>query len=415
MSSIESCFPKRGEMVSIIQRHVQPVRRTEIVPFYLAGGCVCAEDIFSANILPNTPVSRFDGIAVRYDDFEKGPPDTSGWILGKEYEYSNTGIAMPNGYDTVIAIEDVRIWANGIEIHEQPEHRGEMVNAIGENMKAGEKLISHGEIITPGHVGLLAAGGIVEISVFSKPRVGIIPTGDELVAPTNQVPTGKNVESNSYMIAAYLAGWGAEPTRYPIVRDEPTSITAAIEKAMAENDAAIIIAGSSLGTKDYTIRVLREMGAVIVPELAHGPGRKSSFSMVDTKPVLGIAGPPLGAQITCDLYLAPFVSALRGIPYVKLQKLTVISDDAYRVHEVDFCERAHIYRAADGYHIRSAFAPKSTRAQMQAMANGNFYRVAGTSCRPGEQTVVELLCPIEFIPDYDKLPDILREDVQTCE
>ena len=100
---------------------------------------------------------------------------------------------------------------------------------------------------------------------------------------------------------------------------------------------------------------------------------------------------------------------------MRLQKLTVTSDDAYRAHEVDFCERAHIYRAADGYHIRSAFAPKTTRAQMLALSNGNFYRGAGTSCQPGEQTVVELLCPIEFVPDYDKLPDILGEDVQPDE
>ena len=415
MSTSKNKFPKRGEMVSIIQQQVQPVRSAETVPFHLAGGRICAKDIFSENVLPNTPVSRFDGIAVRYADFEKGPPDTSGWTLGKEYMYCNTGIAMPNGYDTVIAIEDVLIHTIGIEIHEQPEYRGEMVNDVGEHLKAGEKLISQGEIIAPCHVGLLAAGGIGEVCVFSTPRVGIIPTGDELVPPSNQVPAGKNVESNSYMIAAYLTAWGAKPTRYPIVRDEPKAIALAIEKALMENDAAIIIAGSSLGTKDYTIRVLREMGTVLVPELAHGPGRKSSFSIVDKKPVLGVAGPPMGAQITCDLYLSPFVYALRGLPHVKLQKLTVISDDTYRAHEVDFCERAHIYKAVDGYHIRSTFAPKTTRAQMQALSNGNFYRGAGTSCKPGEQTVVELLCPIEFIPEYDKMTEVLGEDVQPYE
>lgn len=407
--------PRRGEMVDILQKTVKPVGRTETVSFQDAAGRVCAEDVFSRNTLPNHPTSRFDGIAVRWADFEKGPPDTSGWALGSEYVYCNTGIAMPDGFDTMIAIEDVDIHEIGIIVHELPEYKGEMVNAVGSSLQKGERLIAKGGVVTPAHVGLFAAGGALEVRVFAKPCVAVIPTGDELMAPTSDVPDGKNVDSNSYMIGAYLAGWGAEPVLFPIVKDEPDAITAALERALAKYDAAVIIAGSSLGTKDYTIRALGQMGEVIVPELAHGPGRKSSFSVVGGKPVLGVAGPPLGAQITCDLYLAPFVAAMRGLPCEAMRTLDVISEDPFTAHEVDFCERVHIFRGPDGYRIRSAFAPKTTRAQMQALANGNFYRVAGSARLPGETTVVELLCPIEFVPDHDQLPAILGEDVQPYE
>ena len=392
-------IPRRAEMESIIRKHIKPVKRTEWLPFMAACGRVCAEDVFSRNTLPNYPASRFDGIAVRYADFEKGKPDTAGWLLGKEYEYCNTGIAMPEGYDTIIAIEDVTIYDTGVEVHELPEHRGEMVNEVGGNMTAGERLISKGAVVVPAHIGLFASGGVGKVCVYAKPRLAIIPTGDELVSPTDSVPIGKNVESNSFMIAAYLDAWGAEALVLPIVHDDPAAITDALKTALAENDAVIIIAGSSLGTKDFTIRTLRELGEVVVPELAHGPGRKSSLSMVGGKPALGIAGPPLGAQITCDLYLAPFISALRGLPNIEMQRITVISDDDFKEHDVDFCERVHIYKAKEGYRMLSVFALETTRSQMQALANGNFYREAGTYCKKGDLATVELLCPIEYILD----------------
>lgn len=411
----EGLNPKRSEMVAILQRYVKPVQRTEILPFDECRGRVAAKAVCSLNTLPNQPTSRFDGIAVRYRAFEKGPPDTSHWVEGQDYCYSNTGVAMPDGFDTVIAIEEVVVTETGLVIAAQPARRGELVNKIGSSLEQGEPLIQAGEVITPAHIGLFAAGGVAEVEVFCRPKVGVIPTGDELVPPCATPPAGKNIESNSYMIAAYLEGWGARPKVYPIVQDAPEAIAEALKLALKENDAAVIIAGSSLGTKDYTIQVLRQLGQVVVPQLAHGPGRKSSFSMVEEKPVLGVAGPPLGAQITCDLYLNPFVSALCGLPHVELRPLQVLCDDSFAPRQTDFCERVLIYRGEDGYHIRSAFAPKTTRPQMQALSTGNFYRVAGTSCKAGETTVVELLCPLEYLPQRDILPDLLGEEVQPYE
>ena len=404
--------PKREEMTAIIQRTVKPVQRKETVPFYLSNGRICAEDVYSKNTLPNNPVSRFDGIAVRFSDFESGIHKNRLYIPGQDFEYCNTGIAIPKGYDTVVAIEDVAMEENGMaRIQAPPKFKGAMVNGIGSNLKAGERLISKNQVITPAHIGLFASGGVMEILVYDKPRVAIIPTGTELVNPTDQVPVGRNIESNSYMISAYLEQWGAAPTRFPISEDDPKTIKDTLENALSAHDAVIIIAGSSLGTKDYTLRILKEMGEVAVPELAHGPGRKSSLSVVNQKPVLGVAGPPLGAQITCDLYLSPFVSALRGLPHIQLARLEVVCDDPFEEHEVDFCERVHIYKNKNHtYHIRSAFAPITTRAQMQALSNGNFYRKAGTSCHPGEQTTVELLCPLEYVPAKDLLPEIINEE-----
>lgn len=398
----QALIPKRGEMEALIARVVQPVTQTEELPFWQANGRVCAEDVFGVNTLPNRPTSRFDGIGVRWADFAAGIPDTGGWREGREYVFCNTGIAIPEGYDTVIAIEETRFEDGRLTILEKPAAKGALVNETGSSMRQGEKLAAAGAVITPADIGLFASGGALRVSVYAKPKVAVIPTGNELVPPTGELPPGRNIESNSYMIAAYLEQWGCEAERWPIVEDEPEAIADAIREELAAHDAVIAIAGSSLGTKDYTVRVLAGMGRQLVPELAHGPGRKSSLTLVDGKPVLGVAGPPLGAQITCDLYLAPLVSALRGLPPVGMQKLAVVTDDAVRQHEVDFCERVHIYRAEDGCHMRSLFALSTTRAEMQMLANGNFYRPAGTACRPGDRVEVELLGPASFLPQADQ-------------
>ena len=176
--------PRREEMVRLIRAHVTPVGREELLPFDRVLGRVCARDIHSNNTLPNQPVSRFDGIAVRYVDFAAGPPDTSAWREGREYAYGNTGVAMPPGYDTMIAIEDVTFTETGIILRSRPACQGEMVHEIGAYLQKGERLVAKGELILPAHIGLLAAGGVAEAPVCAKPRLGIIPTGDELVPPT---------------------------------------------------------------------------------------------------------------------------------------------------------------------------------------------------------------------------------------
>lgn len=406
---MKTSAPNREQMVDIIKKSISPISKTEIIPFEKSVGRICAQDVFSLNTLPNKPVSRFDGIGICFDQLDKDKYDTSHWKLGEQYVFCNTGIAIPEPYDTVIAVEEITIENNILTINELPKQKGNYVGAVGKSMMENEILISKGTVISPAHVGLLASGGIIEICVYSIPNVAIIPTGNELVPPSTNIAPGKNVESNSYMIASYVQQMGLKSTIFPILKDIPELISDTLIQAANEYDLVIIIAGSSLGTDDHTINVLSSIGKVIVSELAHGPGRKSSLSIVKNTPVLGVAGPPMGAQITCDLYLPSIINSLKGIPIVNLQKIDVISDENFKTYGVDFCERIHIYQSHDSYHMRSAFSPKTTRAQLEAIANGNFYRKAGTNCDVGQITTVELLVPIEFIPKENRIPNILEK------
>lgn len=397
--------PNRNQMIEIIQKNVKPVLATETISYLESFGRISATEILANNTLPNTPVSRLDGIAIRFDDVSTDPTT---WVEGDHYAYCNTGVAMPEGYDTVIPIENVTYLEKGLSLIDLPTSRGERVGKVGNNMVSGEVIVRKNDVISPAQVGLLASAGVLSLDVYTIPRIGIMPTGDELIPPTVSVPLGKNIESNSAMIAAYIKKYGALATIYPITQDDPQTIEAHLADALRENDAVLILAGSSLGTKDYTLRILEKIGDVIVTELAHGPGRKSSLSIIDEKIVMGVAGPPLGAQLTCDLYLPVLVNALKGLPYEALREIEVVCDDPFASHSVDFCERVHIYNDKGTYHIRSAYAPTTTRAQMEAIANGNFYRPARTPLAIGDKTKVELLIPIEQVPTRDRLDELLN-------
>ena len=300
-------------MTAIIQRTVKPVQRKETVPFYLSNGRICAEDVYSKTPLPNNPVSRFDGIAVRFSDFESGIHKNRLYTPGQDFEYCNTGIAIPKGYDTVVAIEDVAMEENGMaRIQAPPKFKGAMVNGIGSNLKAGERLISKNQVITPAHIGLFASGGVMEILVYDKPRVAIIPTGTELVNPTDQVPVGRNIESNSYMISAYLEQWGWLPQGSPISEDDPKTIKDTLENALSAHDAIHYRRIFPWYKRLYPADI-KGNGRSGSSELAHGPAGKAACPW-SIKSLFWAWLYRRLAHKSPVTFTSPFVSALRGLP-----------------------------------------------------------------------------------------------------
>ncbi len=295
--------------------------RTETVGLHDAHMRVTAAECRSRVDVPNALCSQMDGIAVRFDDFADGMPDTSAWQLGREYDWANTGTALPDGFDCSIRIEDVEfdggIGVVGVgtehpgklRIQSAPGQRFANCRQKGTDFQADQLLIPAGTRLTPTKLSALAMCGYSEIEVVSKPRVAFIPTGDELVAPGNELPQGKAYDSNGVLLEGKLLMWGAEPLVYDCIPDDWGTIKAAILRACEEADIVAINAGSSKGSKDFTMEILEEIGTVICHETNHGPGRHTSASVVNGTPVLGLSGPPSGCEITADWYLKPLVDS----------------------------------------------------------------------------------------------------------
>ncbi len=284
---------------------------TETVSLHDALGRVTAHDLASLYDLPNSLCAGPDGIAVHFEDFADGIPDVSKWVFGRDYDWANTGTAIPDGFDTDIAIEQCEVTEDGVlaEIKAAPREKGQGCNQPGSNFKKGQVIVGARTKLTPAKISALGMCGHTSVEVVRKPKVIFIPTGDELVEIGNELPRGKAYETNGILLEMKLKTWGAEPVIYPCLPDDWAQIKAAIVKASQEADIVAINAGSSKGSKDFTMEILEEIGTVYCHETNHGPGRHTSASEVNGTPVLGISGPPAGCEITADWYLKPLVDS----------------------------------------------------------------------------------------------------------
>ena len=189
----------------------------------------------------------------------------------------------------------------------------------GERMHAGDVLVPAGTRIDPLLAATIASGNNSDVRVVAKPRVGFLPTGNELVPVGEDVPRGGNIDSNSLLMKGKIEQWGGQAVLYPIVRDKPEAIREALLRAVGECDIVVLNAGSSKGSDDWNLEVVEELGRVLCHQTNHGPGHHSSFSVIDGTPIVGISGPPGGAAITVDFYLKPVMSAFLGLPTEPVQ------------------------------------------------------------------------------------------------
>lgn len=303
----------RHEVVGALMERWDFVRETEVVPLAEANGRVVAKTVTSRNTLPSSLTSNMDAIAVRFDDFADGMPDISAWERGVQWQFCNTGVAVPEGFDTAIAIEQVEVEGDKLTaLNAMPAERFQMTTEEGASLQPGDVLARAGEILEPTLLAALAMGGYAEVEVVRKPRVAFIPTGNELVPASVELPRGKNVESNSAMINAKIAAWGGVPVPFDIVPDDPDKILAALRDAAERADIVAINAGSSKGSDDWTCEILEREGEILFHEVNQGPGRHCSFALLDGKPVIGISGPPIGAEFTADFFCKPFVDLYLG-------------------------------------------------------------------------------------------------------
>ncbi len=305
--------------------------RVERIAISDAAGRVLAADIAAQFDAPNALTCAMDSIAVHFDDFEDGAvPDTSQWARGTDWEFANTGTAMPDGFDTAIVIEHVKVSEDEqrVEIDAAPSERFAGTRPVASRMHAGDVLAHAGELVTPEVAARIAGGNVVNVPVLAKPRVAFIPTGDELQVPGSAfVAHGKNLETNSIVVKMKVEAWGGEFVPLQIVPDNPAAIEAAIHEAARVADIVVLNAGSSKGSGDWACEVMEAIGEMICHQTNHGPGHHSSYAIVDGTPVVGISGPSAGAAVTLGFYLKPLLRAALGLsPEPTLVKATLMEE-----------------------------------------------------------------------------------------
>ncbi|MDD1664467.1 MAG: molybdopterin biosynthesis protein [Methanomicrobiales archaeon] len=299
-----------SEALEILDRSFTFTLSTEHISVANASGKVTATPIFARFSVPGAHLAAMDGIAVLAEETfganEQRPVTLRGAVR------VNTGNLIPPGADSVIMIEDVRIDGDRFTIR-KPASPWQHVRPVGEDIGETEMILPSHHHIRPHEIGALAAYGIAEVEVLTV-RVGLIPTGSELVPLGVQPGPGQAVESNVVMAGAWLDGIGARCTRYPLTPDDPGLIRSRLGQAADENDLVIISAGSSAGTRDFTADAIAELGEVLLHGVAMKPGKPVILGRIQGKPVIGLPGYPLSAVTVLREVVTPLL-ARYGLPH----------------------------------------------------------------------------------------------------
>jgi putative molybdopterin biosynthesis protein len=287
-----------------------------------SAGRVTSKAIYARRSAPNFYASAMDGIAVKSVDTsgasERNPINLK---KGKEAVLVDTGDPVPIEFDAVIKIENVvEIDKDEFQI-EKAVSPWYNVRSIGESVVKGQMIVPSNHKIRDFDLGALIEAGIKKVSVYKKPEVKIIPTGNELINFDKNPKKGELVEFNSRMIKSSLIKWGAKAEAAEIIPDKKKLIQENIENAVKNNDLTIILSGSSAGEEDYTLNILEKLGNVLIHGVNIMPGKPVILAEIDGKPVIGLPGYPLSALINNYIFVRKIIYSLQGLKTPDLSEI----------------------------------------------------------------------------------------------
>lgn len=329
------------------------------IPLLDALGGVLAEDVLTPFPLPPFANSAMDGYAVRAGDVQPGvaltiqgesaagvpcphplAPQTAIRIM--------TGALLPEGADAVLPLEDVEE-SEGVIVVRDPIEPGRHVREAGEEVSAGTVVVSADTLLRPAEIGVLAAVGRRSVSIYPRPRVAIVSTGDELVEPGEELGPGQIYNSNAYALAAQVEEAGGIVTHRLHARDTPDALRAAFDACIGA-DVLLTSGGVSVGAHDHVKAVFGERGTVDFWRVAIRPGRPLAFGQWEQTLFFGLPGNPASAGVTFELFVRPTLRKMRGLsdlfrPIVQAQLTEPVSHPPGRRSYL----RAFVTREADSY------------------------------------------------------------------
>ena len=326
----------QDKMVSVdqaIEAVLCRVRRlgTEPVPIHAALGRVLADDLFAATDLPPWDNSAMDGYAVRCEDLHKASGENpsvlrlvdaqpAGKISEKQVEAGTTikvmtGAVLPMGANAVVKVEDSLSEGDRVKFF-TPVDRMENVRCRGEEIKAGEKILTAGAVLHPAEIGMIAAMGRSTATVYRQPTVAILATGSELIEPAIdsglRSSEGRIFNSNSYSLAAQVIEAGAIPRLLGIAGDAKADLLQKLNQGLKE-DILLVSGGVSVGDHDFVKQTLEEIGVErIFWKVAMKPGQPLFFGILGEKFIFGLPGNPVSTMVTFEEFVRPALLKMMG-------------------------------------------------------------------------------------------------------
>lgn len=324
-----------SEALSLLRDRLAPTVGQASVGLQDGLGRVLSADVMALRSNPPLPNSAVDGYGLRHADIQAGPQTMplmtgraaagapfSGELAKGHAIRILTGATIPDGVDTVILQEDISTDGTNVAFH-GPLKKGANVRDAGEDVKAGQVLLTKGRIVTPADLALAAATGVAEFPVYDRLRVAVLSTGDELAEPGADIRLDQIYDANRPMLLSMLAKFGFDAVDVGRAPDDRAELKAMLEKAAAQADVILTSGGASAGDEDHMSALLNETGTMTLWRLAIKPGRPLALGVWDGTPVFGLPGNPVAAMVCTLIFAKPAMDMLSGAGWSAPEPLRV--------------------------------------------------------------------------------------------
>jgi molybdopterin molybdotransferase len=327
-----------AEARAIIEGAVRPIERTEILPLQQANGRVLAQDVFATADVPPFSRAAMDGYAVRAEDTAGASRTTPRTLRRVETIYTGqvaekkigndecaeiaTGAPMPDGADAVVMVEETDIDERGMVSVFVPASPRQNIGRQGADIQKGQHVLQPGALLNASRLGSIAALGLTEITAYTKPRVAVLSTGNEIVDPGQPLQPGQIYDINRVTISAVVADNGGLAIPYRTAADTIEDLERALDECL-EQDVMVFSGGSSVGERDLILDVVASRGEMLFHGIAVKPGKPTAFGRINGKPFFGMPGYPTSCLSNAYILLAPALRGMAHLPPQIVRSLTL--------------------------------------------------------------------------------------------
>ncbi|RKU14184.1 molybdopterin molybdenumtransferase MoeA [Candidatus Poribacteria bacterium] len=384
-----------------------PVLPTEKRGILDCAGYVLAEALHATENIPPFDNSAMDGFAVRSTDVKDTSKENptvlsvvetiaAGYAPEKHVSSGQaarimTGAMMPNGADAVVMQEVTELVDDKVKIFESVEEN-ENVRFIGESVKQGDCVMSPGKLLRPPEVSMLASLNCAEVTVFRKPTVAVVSTGDELTPLGEPLMPGKIRDSNRYGMYAQVQNAGGTPIDMGIAPDDEAETERIFRESLTKADALITSGGVSVGEHDVVKNVLTKLGKMNFWRVAMKPGKPQAYGIIDGKPIFGLPGNPVSSLVVFELFVRPALLKMAGHTDLlrPIFKATLAADVTNKDGRVNYMRA--ILTEQDGQYIAKTTGPQGSGIlHSLVLANGLITIPSGVILHAGETVDAQFL------------------------
>ncbi|MBI3893893.1 MAG: molybdopterin molybdotransferase MoeA [Candidatus Wallbacteria bacterium] len=382
-----------------------------VLPIAETLGCVLAEPIVAPGDLPAWPNSAMDGYAVQAASTAGATRQTpaalevvgqigagqmfQGTVGGGQALKIMTGAPVPDGADAIVIVEETDGAASGRVAVYRPAAPGDHIRPRGEEVRAGETVLSPGRPIRPAEIGMFATLGYARVRVHARPRVAVLATGDELAGPGEPLRPGQIRNSNGFSLAAQVASAGAVAVPLGVARDDRGELLQKMRQGLLEAQVLLTSGGVSMGEFDFVAGIMRELEATIhFDRVAMAPGKPTTFATAGDRLLFGLPGNPVSTMVSFELFVRPALRKMAGAARLFRPRIeAALSTDFKKRPGRRTYVRCLVTAGPGGYSLTPTGTQSSGVLRSMALANA--------------LAIVE--APVERLPAGSRLPVILLD------